>query len=56
MPFASLKEKQAYQRTHYAKNRKRYLQRKKRCRAAHYERNKRVLIEAKKGGCVDCTK
>jgi hypothetical protein len=54
MPFANLEDKRRYQREHYANNRKRYLARKKRCRALTYKRLKAIVIEAKKGGCVDC--
>lgn len=54
VPFASLEEKQKYQRKHYAKNQKRYLARKKKCRAAVYQRLKAIVIEAKKDGCMDC--
>lgn len=54
MPIENLEDKRAYQREHYKKNRKRYLANKKRCRKAQYDRNKAIVIEAKKDGCIDC--
>lgn len=54
MPFTNVEEKRKYQRDHYAKNRKIYLARKKKCRKAQYGRSKAIVIEAKKVGCFDC--
>lgn len=46
--------KRSYQRSHYASNRSRYQARKKRTRAARYQRLRAIVLDAKKPGCLDC--